>query len=890
MPSIVHAVNPMIRLLDFSVRVLTGAFAFLVLLTVARADAPYSFAATPGQLPKAVAPVHYTLDLRPNLQALTVTGSAIIDIEVREPTDRLVLNAVDMTFSSALLDGVAPARSITVDEDAQTVTLTFPRTIEAGRYKLRIAYSGKINKFGRGIYSIDYRTDDGRKRMIASHSEPSDARRIFPGWDEPAFKATFDLTVTVPERFMAVSNMPIAREEPTRNGRKRVSFERTPKMSTYLFVLVAGELERLTGEAEGITIGVVTTRGKSANGRYAIDQTADLLKYFNDYFAAKYPLPKLDLIALPSNSASAMEHWGGITFFESGLLYDPAKSSIETQRRVFSLLAHEIAHQWLGNLVTTAWWNDLWLNEGFASWMQYKAVDVLHPEWQPWFNSNSAKQGAMAQDARRGARAITQPVANETEARAVFDTITYSKGQAVVRMTETYLGEDVFRDAMRRYMKEHAYSNATSADLWHALDAVSGKAVGSVASSYAAQPGVPLVIADSRCVDGEQRVALKQDRFSVRDPAAQPQRWQVPVRFGLPDGTGATVLLDGEAEIAAGHCGDAVKLNLGDVGYYRVRYDAAMQGALARRLASMAPVDRINLLADAWALTEANRNPPSAYFELADQLAGDDHRSVADQVIRTLTRVYGLQRGRPGQAAFAAYARGALRPMFDRIGWQAVDSEPTDRALLRTRLIRTLGDFGDEAVLAEAKRRFDAFQQDAASLPPNLRDSVTHLVGRGADRATYQTLLELGRKSTNTEERVRYYSALAAALDPALARETLAIALTEELPSDVGRRLIGWVAEAEHPDLAVEFVKNNFETLATKHGSSFRNTFVSNLMANFSDPARAEELKGFAPAYETSGGRMVAERTRERILADAEFVAEQMPAIDEWVRRRRNSQ
>jgi len=890
MPSIVHAVNPMIRLLNFSIRVLTGVFALLVLLVAAHADAPYSFEATPGQLPKAVVPTHYTLDLQPNLEALTVTGSAIIDIDVRTPTDRIVLNAVDMTFSSALLDGVAPAQSITVNKDAQTVTLTFPRAIEVGQYKLRIAYSGQINKFGRGIYSIDYRTDDGRKRMIASHSEPTDARRIFPGWDEPAFKATFDLTVTVPERFMAVSNMPVAREEPPRDGHKRVSFERSPKMSTYLFVLVAGELERVTGEAEGITIGVVTTRGKSANGRYAIGQTADLLKYFNDYFAAKYPLPKLDLVALPSNSSSAMEHWGAITFFENGLLYDPAKSTIDTQRRVFSLLAHEIAHQWFGNLVTTAWWNDLWLNEGFASWMQYKAADVLHPEWQSWFNSNSAKQGAMAQDARRSARAITQPVANETEARAVFDAITYSKGQAVARMVETYVGEDVFRDAMRRFMKEHAYSNATSADLWHALDAVSGKLIGALASPYAAQPGVPLVIADSRCVDGEQRIALKQDRFTVRDPVAQPLRWQVPVRFGLPDGTGATVLLDGETEIAAGRCGEAVKLNLGDVGYYRVRYDAAMQGALARRLVSMAPADRVNLLADAWALTEANRNPPSAYFELADQLAGDDHRSVADQLIRTLTRVYRLERGRPGQAAFAAHARATLRPLFDRIGWQAVAGEPTDHALLRARLIRTLGDFGDEAVLAEARRRFDAFLQDAASLPPNLRDAVTHLVGRGADRATYETLLGLGRKSTNTEERVRYYSALAGALDPALARETLAIALTDELPADVSRRLISWVADGEHPDFALEFVKNNFETLATKHGSSFRNTFVSNLMANFSDPARAEELKAFAPAYETSGGRMVAERTRERILADAEFVAEQMPAIDEWVRRRRNSQ
>jgi aminopeptidase N len=882
------AVTLMTPTFDRLARVPAGVLALLLLMAAARADALFSLDSTPGQLPKTVAPIHYTLDLQPNLEALTVAGSAVIDIEVRSPTDRVVLNAVDMTFSEASLDGVAPARSITVDKDAQTVTLTFPRAIESGRYKLRIVYSGQINKFGRGIYSIDYRTDDGRKRMIASHSEPSDARRIFPGWDEPAFKATFDLSVTVPERFMAVSNMPIVREEPTGNGRKRVSFGRTPIMSTYLFVLVAGELERLTGEAEGITIGVVTTRGKSANGRYAIDQTADLLKYFNDYFAAKYPLPKLDLVALPSNSASAMEHWGAITFFESGLLYDPAKSTIDTQRRVFSLLAHEIAHQWFGNLVTTAWWNDLWLNEGFASWMQYKAADVLHPEWQPWFNSNSAKQGAMAQDARRSARAITQPVANETEARAVFDSITYSKGQAVVRMVETYVGEDVFRDAMRRFMKEHAYSSATSADLWRALDAASGKAVGRLASSYAEQPGVPLVIADSRCVDGEQRIALKQDRFTVRDPAAQPQRWQVPVRFGLPDAVllDATVLLDGEAEITAGRCGDAVKLNLGDVGYYRVRYDAAMQAALARRLPSMAPADRVNLLADAWALTEANRNSPSAYFELADQLAGDDHRSVADQVIRTLTRVYRLQRGRPGQAAFASYARGTLRPMFDRVGWQAVAGEPTDRALLRARLIRTLGDFGDEAVLAEAKRRFDTFLRDAASLPPNLRDAVTHLVGRGADRATYQTLLDLGRKSTSTEERVRYYSALAGALDPALARETLAIALTEELPADVGRRLIGWVADGEHPDLAVEFVKKNFETLATKHGSLFRNTFVSNLMANFSDPARAEELKGFAPAYETSGGRMVAERTRERILADAEFASQQIPAIDEWVRRR----
>jgi aminopeptidase N len=346
-------------------------------------------------------------------------------------------------------------------------------------------------------------------------------------------------------------------------------------------------------------------------------------------------------------------------------------------------------------------------------------------------------------------------------------------------------------------------------------------------------------------------------------------------------------LLDGTATVAAGRCGDPIKLNLGDVGYYRVRYDAAMQGALARALTTMAPADRVNLLADSWALVESVREPPSAYFELADRLAGDDHRSVADQVIRTLTRVDRLQRGRPGRAAFQAYARTMLQPLFERLGWQAVDGEGSDRALLRARLVRTLGDLGDEAVLGEARRRFDAFLKESASLSPNLRDPVTYLVGRTADRATYDTLLALARKSTSTGERVLYYSAVASARDPALARQTLAIALTDELSTDLAGRLIGWVAsQGEHAELALTFVKENFETLAGRHGPNFRNTFVSNLMANFSDHARAEELKNFAPAYETSGGRMQAERIRERIIADADFVAAQMPAIDDWVRRR----
>jgi aminopeptidase N len=438
-------------------------------------------------------------------------------------------------------------------------------------------------------------------------------------------------------------------------------------------------------------------------------------------------------------------------------------------------------------------------------------------------------------------------------------------------------------------MREHAYSNATTADLWRALGTASGKPVASIASSYTEQPGVPLVVAEARCQGGQQRIILRQDRFSVRDPSAKPQQWQIPMRFGRINGAraGDTILLDRSAEFAAGACGEPVKLNLGDVGYYRVRYDGAMQSALARALPTLAPLDRVNLLADTWALVESGRSAPAAYFELADQLGGDDNRTVVEQVIRTLARIDQLERGQPGRAAFRAFARSALRPTFDRLGWQATAGESNDRVLLRARLIRVLGDLGDEAIIAEAKHRFAAFLADPESLPPSLREPVTHLVGRTADRAMYDTLLGLARKTTNTDERSRYYSALASSSDPALARDTLGLSLTDELPNSLIGTLISWVAvQGEHPELALDFVLANFEALVGKQSPSFRNTFVSTLMGNFSDPARAEQLKNFAPAYANSGGRMVAERTIERILVAAEFIAQQLPAVDEWIRRR----
>src|SRR5712664_3474022 len=408
----------------------------LSLSGIAVAEFGYSFDSTPGKLPKAAIPLHYAIELTPDLTSLGLAGVEIVDVELREPTARLVLNAVEMTLGAASIDDDAQRADIALDAAAETATLTFPRVLAAGSHRLRVGFTARINAFGRGLFYVDYPTDNGMKRMLSSKLEPADARRIFPCWDEPAFKATFALTATVPSAFMAVGNMPVVREDLVAPNLKQVALAPTPKMSSYLFVLTAGELERLTADADGVTVGVVTSVGRSAKGLFALENAVKLLAYYNHYFGVKYPLPKLDLIAVPGGFGGAMENWGGITFFESRLLFDPTTSANDARRGIFSIIAHEMAHQWFGDLVTMAWWDNIWLNEGFASWMQAKAAEALHPEWQTWLNGSGFKQAAMSEDARRTTHAIQQPIANESEALAAFDSITYAKGQAIIRMVE----------------------------------------------------------------------------------------------------------------------------------------------------------------------------------------------------------------------------------------------------------------------------------------------------------------------------------------------------------------------------------------------------------------------------------------------------------------------
>ncbi|MDB6124332.1 MAG: pepN, partial [Pedosphaera sp.] len=710
---------------------------------------------------------------------------------------------------------------------------------------------------------------------------------MFPCWDEPVFRASFELTVVVPEKHLAISNMPVEREKKLGDGLKEVKFGRTPSMASYLVVLVSGELEELKGEVEGVDIRIITTEGKKEQAHYALDATKKVLAYYNDYFGIKYPLPKLDMIAIPGGYTGAMENWGAITFNDSRLLFDPKTSSQETKQGIFAVVAHELAHQWFGNLVTTAWWDNLWLNEGFASWMGTKATDHFNPEWQVWLSAGAVKSGVMSDDARSATHPIQQPVKNESQANDAFDQITYKKGQAFLRMLENYLGEEGFRQGIHQYLKEHSYSSTTTADLWGALEKVSGKPIKAISAGWTEQPGLPVVTVKTDCVNGKQVVTLQQERFAVQDPHAKPLQWKIPVALmdvAQPKQVSFTLLEAKPTSVTFENCNSVIKANASDAGYYRVSYEPAFYTKV--KINELPAMDRLNLLNDSWAMVEAGRASASSYLDLVESIRGEKTFAIWSQIIYTLGLLDDLQRGQSGRAAFREYACRLLQPELQRLGWESKPGEPSTDALLRGWLIESLGTFGNREVISEAQTRFAKFLKDPATLAANLRPPVFRIVGRYSDKKVFEQIHELARKAKGTEERVLYYRAMAGTLDPELAKATLAISLTDESVPQETTRLVSQVAQySEQPELAWTFTQQHSKELLSRVDGFRRNGFVPSILGAFSDAARADELESYVNTN-IPDGKIKAKEAAEGIRLKAALKKRELPVVDQWITKR----
>jgi aminopeptidase N len=870
-----------------------AALFFTIVPCIAAVEKPFNFNETPGKLPKEVVPTEYAIRIVPNLDNFTFAGSETVKLTVRSPVHQLVLNALELRIEAASVDSKElPLSAIKTDNEKQLLTLTLPSELATGDHALALRFTGKINQQGQGLFYMRYQEhgSGARKVTLGTQFEATDARRFFPCWDEPAFRARFQLTVVVAENWLAISNMPIESEQKIAAG-KEVRFAPTPPMSSYLNVFVAGELDLIESQVGPTQIRVIATKGKAELGRYALEASAEILKYYNDYFGVPYPLPKLDQIAIPGGFGGAMENWGGITYYESRLLFDPKSSSGETKQNIYEVLAHEVAHMWFGDLVTMAWWDNLWLNEGFASWMGSKCTEHFNPQWEVWLarelprdptrRIGIAKEAAMEGDARSTTHPIQQRIATEAEANSAFDDITYKKGQSFLRMLESYLGEDVFRDGIRRYIAAHEYSNTTTADLWNALSEASNKSVGEIAAGWTEQPGFPVVTV-KREADG--KIRLSQERFTVNFKNPPPFLWQIPLTYSVVGETPATLLMtDKTAALKNIPADRALKLNVNGAGNYRVEYDDRSWELLFKALPKLGVEDRVNLMSDAWALVQAGRAPVSLYFGLVEKLPVSADLAEREQIINVLDFVNGLLVGSSEREKFQAYARSLLRPTFVTLGWEPKPDESPNAGRLRASLISALGDLNDPEVLAGCRERFENYLADPASLSPDLRGPVLAMVGHTADEKIWNKLHELGLKTTSIEDQQNYYDALACATDPKLVKRTLAIALTDELPTSRATFLVSRVArDSGHPDIAWEFAKANMKALLAKVDAAGANRYAPSLFTFFSDVPRANELKNYAKKNLARASAPEVAKVVDEIQFRAEFrerLASQLPAL-----------
>jgi aminopeptidase N len=875
-------------------------FASLFCIVLGRdmnAEKPFNFEETPGKLPKEVVPIECSVRIVPSVDKFTFAGTEMVKLSVRRPVRHLVLNALELEVAGASIDGKAlPHLAIKIDKKSELLTLALPSELAAGEHTLALSFTGKINQQGQGLFYVPYQEQGSgtKKIMLATQFEATDARRFFPCWDEPVFRARFQLTVVVPENWLAVSNMPVESEEKSADG-KEVRFAATPPMSSYLNVFVAGELDLIESRSGGTQLRVIATKGKAEMGRYALETTAQILQYYNDYFGLPYPLPKLDQIALPGGFGGAMENWGGITYYESTLLFDPKNSSAETKQNIYEVIAHEIAHQWFGDLVTMAWWDNLWLNEGFASWMGSKCTAHFNPQWEVWLardlprdparRSGIAKEAAMEGDARSTTHPIQLRVATEAEASSAFDDITYKKGQSFLRMLESFLGEDVFRDGIRRYMAAHKYSNTTTADLWNALSDASQNPVGEIAAGWTEQPGFPVVKVKR---EGEGKVSLTQERFTVNFQNAPPLEWKIPLTYAVVGEPSATLLMTSKIDSLQDVAADrALKLNVKGAGNYRVQYDDQSWSLLLQALPNLGVEDRANLLSDAWALVQANRASVSLYFGLVESLPASTELAEREQLINVFDYINRLLIGTPERKKFQRYARSLLRPTFETLGWEPKADEPPTAVNLRASLITALGDLDDSAIIAGCRERFEKYITDPASLAPDLRAPVFAIVGRYADDKAWDQLHELGLKTTSIEEKQNYYNALAQAIEPKLVKKTLPISLTDELPTSRAIFLVSRVArQSDHPEIAWDFAKANMKTLLAKTDALGANRYAPGLFTFFAENSRVDELTTYAKANlpETSVPEVA--KAVDEIKFRSEFKRRLVPQLNAWIEKK----
>ena len=785
------------------------------------------------RLPTSVVPSRYELRLVPDLDAATFAGEETVTVTIREPVSEITLNAAELAIQSVSARDAAGAvveGTATLDQAQERARLVFPTPLARGEWRLTLAFTGVLNDRLHGFYRSTYKDPAGATHTIAATQfEATDARRAFPCWDEPACKAVFSVTLVVPAGLAAVSNTAVSSEEPAEGGRRVVRFADSIKMSTYLVAFIVGELEATAPVMVGATpLRVWSVPGKAHLARFALDCGAFTLDFFEKYYGIPYPGDKVDLLAIPDFAAGAMENLGAITFRETALLVDETAASHSELERVADVVAHELAHMWFGDLVTMVWWNGIWLNEAFATFMEMLAVDAWKPEWERWVNFGVSRAAAMGVDGLVSTRPIEFEVRAPRDCEAMFDLLTYEKGAGVLRMLEQSIGATVFRDGVRRYLEHHRYGNAETTDLWKALGEASGLPIPEIMDAWIFRPGYPLVSVEA---DGTG-VKVSQRRFTYLGAEGNPdERWRIPIalRASVKGGWVDKRLLLGEAEtrVELPAAPEWVLANTGGHGFFRVGYALPMLRKLARSVAKVSPIDRFNVASDAFALSQAGFVPAVEYLELTGRFREERDRNVW----MVLTGSFGFlnrvlpDRARPGLEAFVRHRVG---PAAARLGWDREDGESELVRQLRGDLLRILGTLGnDEETQAQARAMWARYVEDESALDPNVLPAVIAILASTGGEREYADFHQRFRTARNPQEEQRYLYALGAFREPALIKQTLERTLNGEVRSQDAPFLIrSMLGSVYARALAWDFVKEHWEAMARQYpGSAYRRLY-----------------------------------------------------------------
>jgi puromycin-sensitive aminopeptidase len=828
---------------------------------------------SPYRLPRTVTPSHYAIELRLDPEAPTFDGTEDVAITVHEPVTEIALNGKDLTVHAGAViadDGTSVEIAKAVpDPSAGRITLELPRELATGAYTLRLAFTGKLSDLMEGMYRSRFTDDAAAEHLIiTTHFEATDARRNFPCWDEPDLKASFQMTLVVPDGMTALTNTPELAREPAGDGYTRVRFDRSMVMSTYLVCVVVGGLGLTEPSFVGPTpIRVACRPDRLHLAAYANEVAAYVLDWFGDYYAIPYPERKLDQAAIPDFAQGAMENTGLVTYRETLLLLDPALASYVEQLDVAETIAHELAHMWFGDLVTMRWWNGIWLNEAFATFMSYLCVDAMEPSWAVFDAFQTSRMTAFEVDALASTRPIEFPVESPDDASGMFDTLTYTKGGAVLRMIEQWLGPEVFRDGIRRYLAAHAYGNTETHDLWDALEEASGKPVRRIMDAWIFQPGYPAI----EVTRERDTIQLTQRRFAPSMPEDETT-WPVPlivrqvgaqgeqVEHVLVEADGLTVpLVDPDALVVA---------NAGSTAFVRTFYDDELRGRLTARLGDLAPGERQSLVDDAWAAAVSGRATVSAFLDVAAGFRDETAPSVWQTIMTGLAWCDRFLSGEPRER-FRDFVRTLVRPAMDRLGWDPRPDEGELDRELRGDLIRTLGILGDDPETQAMAREAEALSRSGGGVDASVAAAAVEVTAFAGGEDAFEAFRARMHDAPTPQEQDRYRGALTRFRDPALMDRLLALVVSDEVrPQDAPFLLSRAEANRDLGPIAWRYVRDHWDELLPRFAAS--NVIHLAVGARtLTDPELVAEIQAFFAEHDIPQNHrsLVQAMERQRVMA-----------------------